>query len=580
LLTIFADHDIKNVLAKAVDGITEVCKGLNCSIFLWNEYRKRFVLEASKGLPMDHIGKAEYDLGEGLTGWVGQHGKPLILDARSERNLKRIDPTLRWKGKYSESTMSKDLGLRPFIAVPILRDDDTVGIIRVCDKAEGVFGESDEQVMTIVASHVSHALAYSDRYRDKLSLLDKLRKLMAVTPEFAEIDKIDDFERSILEEAGRNAAEVLGTSVLTIYKFNAESGAFRTPPIPIGNLRHAEFMKTPIHRDDLPWFVMEKGSRYWTQARRVKKLTERVQARDGLPQRFRFVSREGIVSSAGIRLEVGQRKVGVMFLNFREHQRFDPELRKMIEAFANQIALSIEIATLFRRAKDSASREEADYLAQDLHDGVLPALGHVLSLAGSALDALRVTGRLSSDENLRFAGENLRTIEKATQHCQNECADVMYLLKTHAVDDLGLKKALREFVNDWRRPGVEVGLKLKFAQLSKNLQRHVYRIVQQAYCNALDHSGATEISIAIEERGNLLKVTIEDNGRGFHPAAEHDSAQIPSDQLEGLWRKRGYGLDGMKARVERAMAGRFTLISSLNSGTKITAQIPIGGISQ
>jgi signal transduction histidine kinase len=150
----------------------------------------------------------------------------------------------------------------------------------------------------------------------------------------------------------------------------------------------------------------------------------------------------------------------------------------------------------------------------------------------------------------------------------------MHLLKTHVVDDLGLKKALIAFKDKWKRPGVEVGLKLKFGQLSKNLQRHVYRIVQQAYCNALEHSGANQISIAIEERRNVLRIVIKDNGRGFHP-----TTQIPSDKLDALWRKNGYGLDGMKTRVERALIGKFTLISSLTSGTTIIAEVPVGGTS-
>jgi len=59
--------------------------------------------------------------------------------------------------------MSKDLGLRPFLAVPILRDGDTVGVIRVCDKEDGVFSESDLQVMTLVAvTSPTHLLTRTD----------------------------------------------------------------------------------------------------------------------------------------------------------------------------------------------------------------------------------------------------------------------------------------------------------------------------------------------------------------------------------------------------------------------------------
>jgi len=127
-----------------------------------------------------------------------------------ERKIQRVDHVERSR-------------LRPFLAVPILRDGDTVGVIRVCDKEDGVFSESDLQVMTLVASHVSNALAYSDRYGDKLNLLDKLRKLMLGTREFAEIDKrIDSFEQSVLDKPQERGGSTW-YSILTIYKFDPES---------------------------------------------------------------------------------------------------------------------------------------------------------------------------------------------------------------------------------------------------------------------------------------------------------------------------------------------------------------------
>jgi len=70
----------------------------------------------------------------------------------------------------------------------------------------------------------------------------------------------------------------------------------------------------------------------------------------------------------------------------------------------------------------------------------------------------------------------------------------MYLLKTHVVDDLGLKNALLAFVTDWKRPGVEVGLKLRFAQLSKTFRPRLPDCAA-TYCNALSTQESTEISI-------------------------------------------------------------------------------------
>ena len=84
--------------------IANVLNSKSCTIWVLDENKNLIPrgafgphLRAASGAHRDYVHKP---------GWVGQHGKPLILDARSERNLKRIDPTLRWKGKYSESTRS------------------------------------------------------------------------------------------------------------------------------------------------------------------------------------------------------------------------------------------------------------------------------------------------------------------------------------------------------------------------------------------------------------------------------------------------------------------------------------------
>jgi len=165
------EKDLKSTLEKAVEKIPEICKALNCSIFLWDEARGRFVLEASKGLPAAAVGTADYLPGEGLTGWVGQHGKSLILDYRKPDDLKKIHPQLKWAGKHNEAGLSKDqLVMRPFIAVPIFRDGRSVGVIRACDREEGVFTETDEQVMNIVAVYISSSMAYHHYIGDIVGL--------------------------------------------------------------------------------------------------------------------------------------------------------------------------------------------------------------------------------------------------------------------------------------------------------------------------------------------------------------------------------------------------------------------------
>ncbi len=560
LLAIFTELELKTVLNKAVRVLPKLCGGRGCSIFLWDEQRQAFVLEASKGLPLKMIGKAAYQRGEGLTGWVGLHGKSLILDRRAPTDLKKVHPDLTWKGKYNEVPSLKDLDLYPFIAVPIFRDGRSIGVIRISDRKKGYFTECDEQVMTLVATHISMAIVYCDRYEDRVKLLKEMQKLMVLTKTLSRLDVgIDDFERAILEEVAKSASEVLKTDVLTLYRVDQRD--FDTPPIAKGKVRHPQFMNTRIYPDDVPSYILQHGSQYWPWAQREPILIGDVPPRDGLPARPRFVVREGIASSAGIRLEVGGRVVGVMFLNFKTHQEFEPEKHEIIETFASQTALSLEIARLYRQIRESASRKEADYLAQELHDAVLQTLvWEVVNRVGSAKDLLRSMA-------YQGAEEHLTVVEKAAKYCADECQFIMGLLKTHIVDELGLEEALKRFIDEVVKPsGLQIDFHVKKCldkRFPVSIERHLYRIAQAALGNILAHAEARSARIRLENSFNNVRLSIEDDGIGFDPNMEF--------QAEGK-----YGLKGIRERAE-ALKGQLAIDSQPGKGTRITVVIPNQG---
>jgi GAF domain-containing protein len=138
------------------------------SIFLRDSITGHYVLRGTTGLmesdemPAERV---EYEPGEGLTGWIAKHGKPLrITNVQDGEELRRIAEDLFWSRKYSE------ISARPgqaYVGVPILsRDGSTVlGVLRVSGKLEGVeFDEQDEALLGHVARMVSVAIENSQLY--------------------------------------------------------------------------------------------------------------------------------------------------------------------------------------------------------------------------------------------------------------------------------------------------------------------------------------------------------------------------------------------------------------------------------
>ena len=154
--------DTGHLMRRVVDVAAEVLRFEDCSLFVLDKDKNQLVLQASRGGLVPSIGQAVYPQGEGLTGWVGQHGMPIrITDLKG-------DP--RWRGRYEEFP-PEDVGA--FLAVPIYGRNGVLGVLRVL-RRKGVapwfrreFTDDDESVLATIASQLGAALENS-RILDRL----------------------------------------------------------------------------------------------------------------------------------------------------------------------------------------------------------------------------------------------------------------------------------------------------------------------------------------------------------------------------------------------------------------------------
>ncbi len=203
--------------------------------------------------------------------------------------------------------------------------------------------------------------------------------------------------------------------------------------------------------------------------------------------------------------------------------------------------------------------EERRRIARDLHDGT----GQHLS--GMALSIGQVLADFPpGHERLR---QLLQDSHLASRQALEEVRTVSYVLHPPILDGLGLVAALR-----WYSDGLQkrTALKVHFdapadlAPLSPEIERALFRIVQESVNNVLRHSGATAVMVNLSNRGKTVVLEIHDNGTGMH-----------SDQLaevDGV-ASLGVGIAGMRERV-RQLKGTFK-ISSIASGTRVVVSLPI-----
>jgi signal transduction histidine kinase len=89
------------------------------------------------------------------------------------------------------------------------------------------------------------------------------------------------------------------------------------------------------------------------------------------------------------------------------------------------------------------------------------------------------------------------------------------------------------------------------------VRHNLFLAVREALNNVVRHSGATETTLTLQVEGPAVVIAIEDNGRGFNPAA-------------GATR---HGLANLKQRLTD-LGGVCRIESAPDQGTKVTLTWP------
>jgi signal transduction histidine kinase len=99
--------------------------------------------------------------------------------------------------------------------------------------------------------------------------------------------------------------------------------------------------------------------------------------------------------------------------------------------------------------------------------------------------------------------------------------------------------------------------------LSTDYNTVLFRILQEALGNVVKHADASSVEVALKFDDNHATLTVTDDGRGFEPPADFESAE-----------QSGWGLAGMRERAA-LVGGTFDVVSAPGMGTAVTVRIPL-----
>ena len=204
LLEIYSELSRDRLMALVVQYARDRLGAGGSSIFVRDDITGYYVLRGTTGI-LDEPGlpaeRIEYGPGEGLTGWIAKHGRPLrIANPMDERELRCIADDLTWSKKYSEISAQSGLA---YLGVPILsRDGATVlGVLRVSGKAEGEgFDEQGEALLSHVAAMVNIAIENSQRYEREKRRARYFRLLLDISGELNPRRPVDEMLTAVVNQ--------------------------------------------------------------------------------------------------------------------------------------------------------------------------------------------------------------------------------------------------------------------------------------------------------------------------------------------------------------------------------------------
>lgn len=212
-----------------------------------------------------------------------------------------------------------------------------------------------------------------------------------------------------------------------------------------------------------------------------------------------------------------------------------------------KVALDEEKRNAHEAIKD-AEEQERKRIAADLHDNI-----------GAYASAIRADVEKITESGPKPNLSSLKNLEQHSQEIINSLRDTIWVLNKDNITITAISDRIKNYVGKLlpSYPSFQIQIKEQIdndIKVSSKNALNMFRIVQEAVHNALKHSAAQNISIAIISNDKLV-IQVSDDGKGL--GAKHSVS--------------GNGLGNMKSRAA-AMDMEMAVVANPGEGTTVILQ--------
>jgi two-component system cell cycle sensor histidine kinase/response regulator CckA len=167
--------DLNQVYATILEEVRDLLNVVASSIWLIDPETNELVCRQAAGPKSEIVLGWRLPPGEGIAGWVAQHGESLIVpDTQDdERHFKDVD-------------RATGLGLRSILSVPLRVKQDVIGVLQLVDTGVGRFDRADLTLAELLAASAATAIENAQLYEEAQQEIVERKRAEEVLQRYAE----------------------------------------------------------------------------------------------------------------------------------------------------------------------------------------------------------------------------------------------------------------------------------------------------------------------------------------------------------------------------------------------------------
>jgi ligand-binding sensor domain-containing protein/signal transduction histidine kinase len=219
--------------------------------------------------------------------------------------------------------------------------------------------------------------------------------------------------------------------------------------------------------------------------------------------------------------------------------------------------------TLAQLGHQQAMERERMRIARDMHDEV-----------GSKLTRISYLSELALQDEVP-SRQNLRSIAQTTRDLLQTVDEIVWAVDPQNDTLENLAAYLGHYATEYlQNTSIECELNiapdLPLHPLTAETRHNLFLAFEEAVGNALKHSGATRVRVAMTRANGNFEISIQDNGRGF----DSPSGVAVAKGKTSTPNNKGNGLVNMRQRLS-SIGGQALIESSPGQGTSVIFSLPV-----